>query len=915
MSLECQCGGRQCKSVKHEGAYLTCNCCKKQYLWECIQNKREVLTFIAALRKTAESGTPQKLQIRIKSIIHCDSLFEFICPKCKAEGNQRDAINKMKNDYKEKISDLKERIIALEMANNDLNDQIKMKNNKNTMAGENDIEMDTNELSDVAKEVISANITLANKITETINIMNGDIEARIRLEFEKIQNNMMNSNLQEPERKRKRATAASTSESTNTPKNEACSKEKIKKPKPPQSYTDENREVYEIYVSKFHINTTEKEIETFILDKTKIKSSDLFKVTKLNGLRPAKSREYVAFKITTLNYEAYKIIINNKVWDPDFNARDFRQNETKGNDNNEPRKSYRKSSYNNTPQRFDMRRNNLKKRAIHNNMNQKNRNEYINGRNNRQTLSPNMRSPHRMVQGDSGYRSGCGYQMMFPQWLQLTTNSTIYLLSAKPKSKFYDAITNAESEYNTKIESTNTTNTPCLINENIAKHSTYNRVIYINARSILANFENIEIMCNKLQPIIMGCSEARITEDISKSEYKISGYNEVECLSHSRHTGGTIFYVRKNMKFKVLFNENFDKHFWFISIELWDCELNGIYHIFYRSQGLKPKNTNHINYDQQIRTIKTAEAIERFDEFLDKVININKLNIIMGDLNFDLNKNNLNNRKINNIFVKYGLIRLTNFDTRSENGSSSSIDVVLTNKPKIVQCKPLNDEIITDHKTLQITIESEKNIPRSKTEVLTWRNYTKFKMIELLRKCNWSDFETGSINEKLSIIRQNMNVSINQLINKIEIILNPSSKKRWFDKELEDLKKQKIQMYNEWLRERNQSEWMNYVQMRNKYSKIIKFKKAEYSKTEIERVKYDQKKMWKCLNEKISKPRCKINDEIIFDNIPYTNEEIISENFNSFFINSILEISNKIPEETGINDKIEKCKRKFKFEK
>lgn len=44
------------------------------------------------------------------------------------------------------------------------------------------------------------------------------------------------------------------------------------------------------------------------------------------------------------------------------------------------------------------------------------------------------------------------------------------------------------------------------------------------------------------------CSEARITEDINENEYKIDGYDNIVCYSSSRHTGGVIAYIKKNIK-------------------------------------------------------------------------------------------------------------------------------------------------------------------------------------------------------------------------------------------------------------------------------------------------------------------------------------------------------------------------------
>lgn len=43
-------------------------------------------------------------------------------------------------------------------------------------------------------------------------------------------------------------------------------------------------------------------------------------------------------------------------------------------------------------------------------------------------------------------------------------------------------------------------------------------IISLNARSVYANIEKIEILCDELKPNIVFCTEARITEDLVLSE-------------------------------------------------------------------------------------------------------------------------------------------------------------------------------------------------------------------------------------------------------------------------------------------------------------------------------------------------------------------------------------------------------------
>lgn len=79
------------------------------------------------------------------------------------------------------------------------------------------------------------------------------------------------------------------------------------------------------------------------------------------------------------------------------------------------------------------------------------------------------------------------------------------------------------------------------------------------------------------------CSETRITSDILDSEIDIEGYISVRCNSHSRHTGGVVAYVRKDIRFKEMLNNSFDKNIWFLTIEIKNSEMKGIYTVIYHS--------------------------------------------------------------------------------------------------------------------------------------------------------------------------------------------------------------------------------------------------------------------------------------------------------------------------------------------
>lgn len=139
---------------------------------------------------------------------------------------------------------------------------------------------------------------------------------------------------------------------------------------------------------------------------------------------------------------------------------------------------------------------------------------------------------------------------------------------------------------------------------------------------------------------------------------------------------GVLIYIKNYIKYKIVTNEIIDKMVWFLSIEIWNSEIDNI-----------------------------ESALNALDELLNTTINLNKLNVITGNLNVDLNKCNKFTKMAENIFVKHELKLSGNFVTRENNRHGTFIDIIATNENELLKCKTLNNEIISDHKTIGIKID------------------------------------------------------------------------------------------------------------------------------------------------------------------------------------------------------------------
>lgn len=71
-------------------------------------------------------------------------------------------------------------------------------------------------------------------------------------------------------------------------------------------------------------------------------------------------------------------------------------------------------------------------------------------------------------------------------------------------------------------------------------------------QGLSTNVNQLRLLLNSEKPVAAILSETHVTDDINDNEIMVKGYNILLCNSHSRHTDGVIFYVKKNVMFKVI---------------------------------------------------------------------------------------------------------------------------------------------------------------------------------------------------------------------------------------------------------------------------------------------------------------------------------------------------------------------------
>lgn len=358
-----------CSGTKFQGANLTCNRCLRPFFLECLSTKKEVTYLIAALNQYSSSSitSPTRLQTKMLNVFGTESMFDFTCPRCKKEGRFVDAVAQVKRDskiecdketqrkcneletmYQSQLFALREELNKSVQLNNDYSAKLMQQQNEliscrskyqeletiNAALNQKnaDLENNQNQMDGIDSEDGAGAITEFMKIMNRFDVMTHDIEARVKLECEKvitsINGEVSDPNLNLKKRKLNGANTQQQMHQSSVPFEIDLTSEgkgTVTKLKPPKKKENDSRDVYQIHVSQFDMKHTENDIEKFICENTGINASGLFKVTKLMNKKRnfSEGDEYCSFKITTIHYDVYKKITNTAIWEPEFQVRDF----------------------------------------------------------------------------------------------------------------------------------------------------------------------------------------------------------------------------------------------------------------------------------------------------------------------------------------------------------------------------------------------------------------------------------------------------------------------------------------------------------------------------------------------------------------------------------------------------------------
>lgn len=401
-----------------------------------------------------------------------------------------------------------------------------------------------------------------------------------------------------------------------------------------------------------------------------------------------------------------------------------------------------------------------------------------------------------------------------------------------------------------------------------------------NINGLRNNFTELKYVIRQKKPDIVFLNETHVTDLCDTSDLKINNYCFVNCPSHSVHTGGVCAFINKNIKYSKISVIN-EQIAWLLSFEIVVNKASTTFAGVY----LSSKNEHK------------KETLDLLEQWLE-TISLGKSSVFCGDFNIDVASDSSYSRRLIKMCDDNGFAQLTNLPTRVTNESSTIIDLCLSNiDSSKISCSVSSEDQISDHAILEIIVQGARESLKSKErQIRIWKNYDERALWEHLESnlFSWRFVQTGDVNEKMEWLLNIIEKSTNQFKSSKTIKTNSE----FFDHELENMRREKNRLYK--LAQLSidtldsETNWHAYKLYKNDYKKSIRIKKYEANQTKFNRVQGNMKGTWKVLQSILNKDNSEIT-RIKTDNLEFDDDLEIANEFNKFFIRSIIELNNNIP--------------------
>ena len=217
---------------------------------------------------------------------------------------------------------------------------------------------------------------------------------------------------------------------------------------------------------------------------------------------------------------------------------------------------------------------------------------------------------------------------------------------------------------------------------------------YLNINSLRGSkFSQLKEIIKFAQPEILCIDEIKLISDFTTAQFHIEGYqyqpfrrDRIQHLSSQSFGGGKMVYIKEGMIWRRL--EKYEtEHAETISVEI--TFKNKKWFILF---GYRPESINRELFFEEINKSLSA-AVNAYENIL-----------FIGDLNIDLSiPNNDKNHFLSELCGTFDFQNLIKVKTCNKSKNGTSIDVILTNKPKSFYKTVAIETGLSDHHKLIAT--------------------------------------------------------------------------------------------------------------------------------------------------------------------------------------------------------------------
>ena len=455
-------------------------------------------------------------------------------------------------------------------------------------------------------------------------------------------------------------------------------------------------------------------------------------------------------------------------------------------------------------------------------------------------------------------------------------------------------------ENSNKIDQTEKRTKPITISDatKIRIENPHNAMIgYLNVNHLRNKVSDIKHLTDSLFPTVLAIGETKLDTSFPNANFLLSDYFSTLDYrkDRSRYGGGLLIYIRKGTPCK----------------RLKDFEEPGIESICFEMSVNKQKWIIFSVYrppnDQNLH-----QYFDYLSKMADKGLNKYENLIIMGDINIDIERDTgLKIELLKNLCDSFSFRNLIKAKTCFTKTSESSLDVILTNKPRSF-FHSLSVETGSDVHTMVCTM-MRSHTTRLKPIKIQYRNYKYYNEETFHRELASLDLisdETDPDKMYSSFIQNFADVFNRHAPLKSKYIRGNNAP--FMNKELGKAIMKRSMLRNAFNKNKNDHNWKLFSRQRNLCNKIKRKAKRSYFHKLSKNP--EPKEFWSIVKPYISDKGIKTNEDYMLEenNTIFRDEKKIANIFNDLFVNIIERTTGKKIDTSSKNESIENIILKYK---